>query len=182
MKHVIGIACTDVNGVIANEEGLPWRSKDELRYLMNQIEDQRVLMSRGVFKELSRKAPYRKATVITRTPEQYPSTGRIEYRSDLVRAVLEMDLPENRPLYVLGGPSIWVKLAEQITEWDIGIWREAYEGSIYHPFMEKPYGRESMHDSINGFLRMNPRWDYESLQYQTLDIGLINRIRLRRTS
>jgi hypothetical protein len=190
MRHVIAIACTDHRGVIATDQGLPWHSKDELSYLFRTIEDQRVLMSHSVFRELSKKAKYRHATVITRNPEEHRSTGRVRYTDDAIKAVREMDLPHRSPLYVLGGPSIWTMLGEDLTGWDIGIWREPLsldvnyqrdQTEIFHPFRNEFSRKSTMMGAVYQFLEVMPRWEMDTRQFQQLDLGVLDRVRLHKT-
>ncbi|TVT56152.1 MAG: dihydrofolate reductase [Azoarcus sp. PHD] len=101
--EIILIAAVARNGVIGNENALPWRLKGDLAHFKAATTGHPVLMGRKTWESLGRPLPGRRNMVITRNADYVAAGAEIHPDPEsALRAVA--DLPQ---VFVIGGAEIY---------------------------------------------------------------------------
>jgi dihydrofolate reductase len=134
------IVCMDKNGLIGNNNKLPWSLPSDLRYFKRVTEGNTVVMGRNTFESIGKRLPNRNNVIIT-------SNGLLKdytkYRDcivlDSVEVILEMDATSSfeKDIFIIGGKTLYSQFlpyAENlfITEID-----HEFEGDCYFPEYNK---------------------------------------------
>lgn len=103
MPQICLIAAVAQNGVIGNENKLPWRLRDDLAHFKNVTKDHSVIMGRKTWESLGRPLPHRTNIVITRQ-KNYAAPGAT-LASSLEEAISFCE--GQREVFVIGGAEIY---------------------------------------------------------------------------
>ncbi|BBI33689.1 dihydrofolate reductase [Cohnella abietis] len=122
------IAAVASNGVIGNNNNLPWRLPADMKYFKNNTIGKPVLMGRKTFESLSSPLKDRINVILSRTMEEAPEG------CELVRSIPEaLERYGDGELMVIGGAEIYeqmLNVANKLLLTEIG---QAYEGDAYFP-------------------------------------------------
>lgn len=97
------IAAVAENGVIGNENKLPWRLRDDLAHFKNVTKEHSVIMGRKTWESLGRPLPHRTNIVITRQ-QNYAAPGATVALS-LEQALSHCEGQDE--VFVIGGAEIY---------------------------------------------------------------------------
>src|SRR5690554_4979114 len=103
MQHVSLVAAMAKNRVIGKNGDMPWHLPSELQYFKEITMGKPIVMGRTTFESIGRPLPGRRNMVISRQPQQLPST--VEPVSSPEEALaLVADAPE---VMVIGGCQLY---------------------------------------------------------------------------
>lgn len=104
---LILIWAEDTNGIIGNDNKLPWSIPSDMQFFKNKTMNNVVVMGRKTFDSLSKKPlPKRKNIVLTSDLEliENQSYDNVEFTGRL-KPIIE--LSKNKDVYIIGGLSIY---------------------------------------------------------------------------
>lgn len=112
------IVAVSENGVIGNQNQIPWHISEELKFFKSQTLHQIILMGRKTYESIGKPLPQRETWVLTRAEEflQNPPEGVRVFRDlpSLLSAIQK--LPKDKTVWVAGGASIYEQLLPYCSE------------------------------------------------------------------
>ena len=137
MKISIIVASAS-NGVIGNEDGIPWHYSSDLKHFRETTIGHPVIMGRQTFDNIQSKIggplPGRINIVLTQSRRSYNDES-VQVAEDIDQALNIADKTEANTVYVAGGRSIYKQFFEQNLADELIITRipEAFDGDVYWP-------------------------------------------------
>ncbi|MDR1528397.1 MAG: dihydrofolate reductase [Puniceicoccales bacterium] len=99
------IAAMAANGVIGNNNSIPWNIPEEMAFFRKMTQNASVLMGRKTFESIGHPLPNRRNIVMTKDSTWHPNTAITIQKLD---QLLELDI--KGPLWVCGGAMIYEML------------------------------------------------------------------------
>lgn len=116
------IIATDENYAIGNNGSLPWsKIKEDMRYFKEMTKDSVVVMGSNTFRSLQHIGlpyglPDRLNWVLTSKPDNIKSLGVARGDMEALKSVLKFFLEVKKPVWVVGGGSIYNQLLPLVEE------------------------------------------------------------------
>lgn len=133
ISEVVLIAAVARNGVIGNENALPWRLKADLQYFKTVTNGHPVLMGRKTWESLGRPLPGRRNLVITRNPDYRADGAEVYANPDLALQALD-----GQPrVFVIGGAEIYRQMLPRATTLLLTEVAAAVQGDAHFPEFDR---------------------------------------------
>ncbi len=123
------IFAIDPNYLIGNDNDLPWRYPEDLRYFKKVTEDKTVLMGLETFRSIlnrnGKPLPNRKSIIASLEPYSFPGVTVI---NDLFRFLI---VPRDEEIFIIGGKTIYelaLPFADRLYVTHI---RKVHEGNVF---------------------------------------------------
>lgn len=133
MPKIILIAALDENGLIGNQNSLPWpKIKADLQYFKKTTLGSPVVMGRKTFESLgSRPLPGRANIILTRNEtSSHPDC-------EMVSSVEQvLDRPEEK-IFVIGGADVYTQFLPHASELYLTYVKHRFHGDTYFPTFDK---------------------------------------------
>ncbi len=99
------------NGVIGNDNKLPWHLPDDLKRFKELTKHHVIIMGRKTFESIGRPLPDRRNIVLS--SKMQPMEG-VEVCSDIdaLLSTLETELPEDEEVFIIGGSDLFLQWLE----------------------------------------------------------------------
>lgn len=127
------IAAMSENGVIGDDEGIPWYIPEDTKQYKKRIEGEVVVYGSGTFSPEKRKIPPSRHQIIltrsNRTTERESST----YVSDVEEAIHLAEEMGVEELFILGGGEIYTEFLPIADRMILSEIHGEYEGTVYFP-------------------------------------------------
>lgn len=133
------IAAVAENGVIGNDNALPWHLPDDLKRFKAITMGHPVIMGRKTYESIGRPLPGRRNIVISRNPE-YMADG-CETATSLPAAIAACSGASDE-VFVIGGAQIYAEAMPQARRLYLTEIRRAFEGNARFPAVDSTQWRE----------------------------------------
>lgn len=134
----------DKNGLIGKNGQLPWRLPNDLKFFKEQTLHQTIVMGRVTFEGMGKRLLPNRDTIILTRDANYDANGATVMTS--VEDILT--LSKNKPIFILGGSSIYQLFAPHASQFIKTEIEGAFEGDAYIP--EMPYEQFVLEETIDG--------------------------------
>lgn len=118
------------NGVIGNDNVLPWSIKEELQFFKKTTLNQSLLMGRSTFSGIGRVLPERTTYILTRDENFNFVDDNIRVIHDAKELFKKFENSEDI-LYISGGQSLYEQFYEYADELIISTIKEDYDGDAH---------------------------------------------------
>ncbi len=133
------IAAVAENGVIGNDNALPWHLPDDLKRFKAITMGHPVIMGRKTYESIGRPLPGRRNIVISRNPE-YMAEG-CETANSLSAAIAACSGASDE-IFVIGGAQIYAEAMPKARRLYLTEIRRAFEGNARFPTVDSTQWRE----------------------------------------
>ena len=131
--ELISVAAVADNGVIGQDDGLPWESiPADRRQYRARVAEHPVILGRRTFDSMRDDLPGTTQIVLSRTPQE-TSVETGEYVTSVTEALSAARALETDRAYVLGGAAIYGLFQPHITQMVLSRVPGAYEGDAVFP-------------------------------------------------
>ena len=122
------IAAMDLNGVIGNDNKLPWRLPADLAYFKKVTTGHTIIMGRKTFESIGKPLPNRKSVILT-TDQELQAEG-----CAVVHSVPEaLKFNEDEEVFVIGGAKVFAEFIPYAERLYITLIEEFFEGDTFFP-------------------------------------------------
>lgn len=126
------------SGIIANNQTLPWKIPEEMKYFQSLTQLKTVLMGSKTLLSIGHPLKNRKNIIITSNPKKYQKFAN-EYciiSSDLTKFIKTYAKNPNNELWVIGGANIYQQLFPYADYLYISIIKKNYPGDLKFPITD----------------------------------------------
>lgn len=132
------ISAMDINGLIGNNNSIPWKLPDDLKRFKKLTEYSTVIMGRKTHESIGRILPNRNNIIITNNSEYespydegYIFLCNLEYIKKLINCKLTTPIYQN--IFIIGGSEIYKQLFPFVDKIYLTVINKEFEGDIYFP-------------------------------------------------
>ncbi len=105
---ISAIVAVDLSGLIAYENRIPWKKKEDLKRFRELTTGGIVVMGRKTYDTIGKPLPNRTNVVITRDPSKMTNVHQdLNVRTNLVETLSELENKADKPVWVIGGSEIY---------------------------------------------------------------------------
>ncbi|ASZ09156.1 dihydrofolate reductase [Mesoplasma chauliocola] len=122
------------NGIIGNNNKLPWSIKEEMQHFRKTTLNQKVLMGGRTFESMNYKAlPNRTNFVLTRDAKKYEmyKNESIIFIKDINEIINKFANSQNNDIYIIGGSQIYELFFDYADQIIRSIIKGNFDGNIY---------------------------------------------------
>lgn len=112
MKEIILLAAIANNGVVGNNNALPWHLKADLKHFKKLTTGKPIVMGRMTYESIGKPLPNRTNIVLSK---EKTFDGCVMAR-DAIEALREAYKLETDEIYIIGGPKVWKEFQPFITK------------------------------------------------------------------
>lgn len=144
------IAAASQDGVIGNQNKLPWHLPEDLKHFRKLTLNQNIVMGRKTFESLPGLLPKRNHIVLTRNKD-WSAPGVKTYDN------IDKVLKRYKNLYIIGGEEIYRQFLPLVDKLYLTVLYENYEGDAFFPDPEqylRPVYVETFIDKKFSFIEM----------------------------
>jgi dihydrofolate reductase len=154
------IAAMAPNGVIGNENRIPWRSKEDMKFFKEMTMGAPIIMGRKTWDSFPKKPlPGRLNIVLTKNDELIGLVGDAEegpiFMHELTAALTMLDDQGFEEVYIIGGSAIYEKSLslDLVDRMFINVMNlDEIEGDAYFPYIEESmWTKEESDTQFNDF-------------------------------
>lgn len=123
------------NGIIANNQSLPWNIKEEMKYFQSLTLNKTILMGSKTFLSIKKPLKNRQNIIITSNIKKYQNFAN-EYciiTSDLKKIIKTYAKNPNNELWVIGGANIYQQTFAYADYLYVSIIKKNYQGNLKFP-------------------------------------------------
>ena len=122
-------------GIIGNNNSLPWKIKSELKYFQNLTDGKTILMGSKTFLSIGKPLKNRYNIIITSNPKKYEqySTQYCIISNDLITILKKYTKNLNNELWIIGGAEIYQQAFHYADYLYISIIKKNYPGDLKFP-------------------------------------------------
>lgn len=125
-------------GIIANNQLLPWNIKEEMKYFRSLTQTKTVLMGSKTLLSIGQPLKSRHNIIITSNPKKYQNFAS-EYciiSSDLTKIIKTYTKNPNNELWVIGGANIYQQTFPYADYLYVSIIKQNYSGDLKFPITD----------------------------------------------
>lgn len=132
---IILIWAEEENGIIGNDDKLPWYDKEELAHFLNTTLNQTILMGRKTFLSLPGVLKRRKIIVVSKNQNFYynNSDSDVVIEHDLNHVLSSYQDSITKDLYVCGGSEIYKQALPMADRLIVSKMKFSAVGNVYFP-------------------------------------------------
>jgi dihydrofolate reductase len=156
------VAAVAANGVIGNDNRLPWRLPEDLRRFRALTTGHAIIMGRKTWESLPHALPGRQNIVVTRQAD-YVATGA-EVAASLDAALAAVRLP--MPAYCIGGGQLYGEALPRADELHVTEIARDFDGDAWFPPIDTRTWREV--DRVPGTAQADAGFAYAFVTYRCL--------------
>lgn len=126
------------DGIIANNQSLPWNIKEEMKYFQSLTLSKTILMGSKTLLSIGKPLPKRTNIIITSNPKKYQNFSS-EYciiSNDLSNIIKTYAKNPNNELWVIGGANIYQQTFAYADYLYISIIKKDYLGDLKFPILD----------------------------------------------
>ena len=153
----------DKNGLIGNNNKLPWRLPADLQYYKNTTMGQALVMGRKTFESIGKPLPGRKNIILTRD-EEFKAEGCLVFHSK--DDVLEWANHEETEVFINGGSEIYNLFQDDADRLYVTMIEHAFEGDTYFPAID--WDQWNLKSSEKGKRDERNPYDFEFKVYERI--------------
>lgn len=135
MKILSLIAAMSKNRVIGLNNQLPWDIPEDMKYFKDTTFGKPVIMGRKTYESMGRALPKRPNFVVSRNPEYALSHAKDATVTQTLEAAIELAVPLNDEVFVIGGGELYRKALEtgNVDRIYLTVIDREYEGDAFFP-------------------------------------------------
>lgn len=125
-------------GIIANNDALPWKIKEEMQYFQNLTQTKTILMGSKTLLSIGKPLKNRQNIIITSNPKKYQefASDYCIITSDLVNIIKTYAKNPNNELWVIGGANIYQQTFPYADYLYFSIIKKSYPGNLKFPITD----------------------------------------------
>ncbi|WP_144461083.1 dihydrofolate reductase [Siminovitchia fortis] len=151
----------DENGLIGNNNELPWRLPADLKYFKKTTMGHPIVMGRKTYESIGRPLPERTNIILTRD-EEYRAEGCLVFHSK--EKLLEWIEENGSEVFITGGSEIFKLFLDVADRLYVTKIRAAFEGDTYFPKMD--WEKWRLISAVKGPKDDKNPYDYEFQIYE----------------
>ncbi|MFT4303372.1 MAG: dihydrofolate reductase [Candidatus Woesearchaeota archaeon] len=117
------------NGVIGNNNKLPWDIPEDLKLFKETTKNNSIIMGMKTFESIGKPLPYRNNIVLTSKKISIPGVIICNNIEDAIKKAKEF----GKDIFCIGGTSIYKQFIPLVDKLYISWIKKEYEGDIYFP-------------------------------------------------
>lgn len=135
------IAAMSANGVIGQNNAIPWKISSELQFFRKTTMSASILMGRKTFQSIGRVLPGRKNIILTHS--------KLDVQDATVINSVDQIFQLSGTVWVCGGASIYQLLLPACRELYLSVIHEPYQGDVFFPDYKKFFGNaQTIHSEV----------------------------------
>lgn len=111
-KEIILLAAIANNGVVGDNNALPWRLKGDLKHFKELTMGKPIIMGRKTYESIGKPLPGRVNIVLSKSKE---FEGCV-MATDAIQALKQAYKSEHKEIYIIGGPQVWKEFSSFLTQ------------------------------------------------------------------
>ena len=128
------IVAFDENGLIGNENFIPWNVPEDLTLFKNITTDHIVIMGRKTFQSIGKPLPNRTNFVLTKDKNFFHKDVEIfNCPNNALNSAYSLQKKSNQKIFIIGGKAIYDYFLPFITEFHFSYIKGKYSGNIFFP-------------------------------------------------
>lgn len=136
MKKII-ISAVSENGVIGNDDKIPWHIKEDFLHFKNKTTSNIVIMGSKTYQSMGKALPKRLNVVLSRSIKKLPDALVFSNFEESVRASEIIAKNQNSDIYFIGGSAIYEAGLREADVMYLSHVKGSYEGNVYFPEFSK---------------------------------------------
>ena len=134
------IVASSKNGVIGNQNDLPWDIPEDMEFFRNKTKKSVMIMGRKTFETLGKPLPGRYHIIMTSQPDYTTNEKNTyvvsSYNEALTCAQEVHKKYENKEVFVIGGGQVYKETLDQVDRVYLTIISKDFDGDAYFPIEE----------------------------------------------
>ncbi|AQP54720.1 dihydrofolate reductase [Vagococcus penaei] len=131
---IAAIWAQDMNGLIGNNEVLPWYLPDDLQFFKQMTENNAIVMGRKTFEGMGKRLLPNRETIVLTSDKNYDGNGAIVMNS--VEEVLEFANEFEGITFITGGGEIYKTFLPHLDVLYRTLIKAEFEGDTYFPYLD----------------------------------------------
>ena len=122
------------NGVIGNNNQMPWHIPEDLQYFKRITQNSVVIMGRKTFESLPKRPLPNRVNIVLTNKEIVSNDENVIYAN--MENIFQKLASYNKPIFVIGGAEIYKLFINQCSKLYVTIIEDIYEGDAYFVYDE----------------------------------------------
>lgn len=132
MKRFKAIAAMSLNRVIGQGTEIPWHIPEDFKWFKATTMGHILVMGRKTYESIGRPLPGRETLVLSRS-------GFIDERVKTIQSVDEIDVDDERDVFICGGGQIYSQLLGRCSDLYLTVVKREVEGDTHFPPFEDAF-------------------------------------------